>query len=301
MRIGFIGAGKVATAFGHYLYNCGLTVSGYHDLHGEKVDHACRQTHSRAFRSAAEVATASDIVLITTRDDQIAGVCDSLCRQQVIDAHHLVGHMSGAHASLILAQAADRGAAIFSLHPLQAFADENKALAALPNTYFSLEGTDDRLNSLQPLLEKAAIRFFRIAPQHKSLYHMAACILSNYLVTLMDFGLQTLEQSGIPPQEGFQAMLPLIQGTIANIGQMGPDRALTGPIARGDAGTIRQHLQALDVQGLQELKETYLYWGLKTLALARRVILKEPEKAAALQGLFEEETDSSTSPIPQTP
>jgi len=289
MRIGFIGAGKVATAFGRYLYNCGLTISGYHDRHGEKMDHACGQTRSRACQSAEELAAKSDIILITTRDDQIAGVCDALCRRQAVEARHLVGHMSGAHASVILAQAAERGAAIFSLHPLQAFADEEKALAALPTTYFSLEGTDERLGTLHPLLEKAAIRYFKIAPQHKSLYHMAACIFSNYLVTLMDFGLKTLEQSGIQPQEGFRAMLPLIQGTIDNIGQMGPDRALTGPIARGDAGTIGQHLQALDSQGLTELKEAYLYWGLKTLDLAKRALLKEPEKATALQRLFEEQ------------
>lgn len=291
MRIGFIGAGKVATAFGQYLHNCGLTISGYHDRHAEKTDRACRNTRSRAYTSAGEVAAQSDILLITTRDDQIAGVCNALCRQQDIEARHLVGHMSGAHASLILAQAAEQGAAIFSLHPLQAFADEKKALAALPNTYFSLEGTDERLSAIQTLLGKAAIRFFHIAPQHKSLYHMAACILSNYLVTLMDFGLETLAQSGIQPQEGFQAMLPLIQGTIDNIGQMGPDRALTGPIARGDAGTIRQHLQTLDSQGLTDLKEAYLYWGLRTLDLAKRVILKEPEKATALQRLFEGQTD----------
>jgi predicted short-subunit dehydrogenase-like oxidoreductase (DUF2520 family) len=286
MRIGFIGAGKVATAFGRYLHAKGLSISGYHDRHPEKVNHAAEQTQSLACRDAAQLVSISDIVLITTRDDQIKKACENLCRQSTLGPKHLVGHMSGAHASLILSDATRHGAAIFSLHPLQAFAHEDKAVADLKTTYFSLEGSDERLGPIEGLLEKTGNRFFRIAPQHKPIYHLAACVLSNYLVTLMDFGISALKESGIDPAEGFAAMRPLIEGTLANIARIGPAEALTGPIARGDAMTISQHLDALDAQGLAPLKQAYLFLGQKTLELATQAMLKEPEKASAIAKLL---------------
>ena len=288
MQIGFIGAGKVATSFGRYLHANGLSISGYFDRHAEKVVHASKHTNSQACQSAAQVAQISDIILITTRDDQITGACRTLCRQAAIGPNHLVGHMSGAHASLILSDAAEQGAAIFSLHPLQAFAQEDKAIADLEATYFSIEGKDERLAAIEDIVNKTGNRFFRIAPQNKQLYHLAACVLSNYLVTLMDIGIKALENSGINPQEGFSAMRPLIDGTLANIAQIGPAKALTGPIARGDATTISQHLDALDAQSLDDLKRSYLFWGQKTLELATQAVLKEPDKVVALRRLLEQ-------------
>jgi predicted short-subunit dehydrogenase-like oxidoreductase (DUF2520 family) len=288
MRIGFIGAGKVATAFGRFLHLKGLSIGGYYDRHPEKVNHAAQQTRSRACRDAAQVASASEIVLITTRDDQIEQACRELCRQRAFGPNHLVGHMSGAHASLILADAARHDAAIFSLHPLQAFAHEEKAVADLDATYFSLEGSDKRLGAIEELLQKTGNHFFRISPQHKQIYHLAACVLSNYLVTLMDQGMAALKKSGIDPTEGFAAMRPLIEGTLANIARIGPAKALTGPIARGDATTISRHLEALDAQGLDELKQVYRFMGQKTLELATQAVLKEPDKASAIATLLKD-------------
>jgi predicted short-subunit dehydrogenase-like oxidoreductase (DUF2520 family) len=282
MHIGFIGAGKVATAFGRYLRTCGVAISGYFDHHADKAAHACRGTHSRICRDAAEVAAISDIVLITTRDDQIQGVCEALCQDAAVGPQHLVGHMSGAHASSILVDAERLGAAVFSLHPLQAFAQEDKALADLPHTYFSIEGNDARLKAVEKILEKTGNRHFRIRPEDKKCYHLAACVVSNYLVTLMAYGMAALEQSGIRPKEGFQAMMPLIQGTLANIAEVGPAKALTGPIARGDVSTVRHHLEALSRPELSELKAFYAYLGEKTLDLARQDVLKDLSKADAV-------------------
>lgn len=286
MNIGFIGAGKVATAFGRHLKTHGVAISGYFDRHSEKVAHACRGTHSRPFRSAAETAAASEILLITTRDDQIAEACRGICEQQAVGPRHLVGHMSGAHASVILEPAARLGAAVFSLHPLQAFAQEDKALADLPHTYFSLEGSDPRLKAVEKILKKAGNHFFRLKPESKRLYHLSACIFSNYLVTLMAAGLDALALSGIQSREGFQAMLPLIQGTIANIAQLGPAKALTGPIARGDRSTVQHHLEALTEQNAQLLQSFYSYMGLKTLDLAVQDVLDDKEKAEALRNFL---------------
>jgi len=287
MRIGFVGGGKVATAFGRYLHAHGLAVAGYYDRHEDKLLHACRMTGAHACQSAAEVAQMSDMVLITTRDDQIEGVCRELADHGVIRKDHLVGHMSGAHASLILHDAARQGAAIFSLHPLQAFAQEEKALADLPGTYFSIEGTDPRLASVEEIMATTGNRFFRLLPEHKRLYHLSACIFSNYLVTLMACGLEALSHSGIRPEDGFAAMMPLIQGTMDNISRLGPAKSLTGPIARGDVTTIEAHLNAMADPSLASLRRFYAFMGLKTLDLAIEDVLQDPLKAKALKKVLE--------------
>ncbi len=287
MPIGFIGAGKVATAFGRYLYAGGIAISGYFDRHSEKAGHAARVTGSAACKNASEVASRSDIILLTTRDDQIAGACEALCRNGDIDARHCVGHMSGAHASDILAMAQRYGATVFSLHPLQAFADEEKALKELAHTFFSLEGNREQLAPVEQILVSMGNPYFTITAENKCLYHLSACILSNYLVTLMDCGLAALEQSGIDPGRGYRAMRPLIEGTLANIDKVGTAAALTGPIARGDSGTIAQHLQALDRHGLSEIKSLYTFMGRKTLDLATRKILQSDEKTDAVRALLD--------------
>ncbi|MEJ2155096.1 MAG: DUF2520 domain-containing protein [Desulfobacteraceae bacterium] len=287
MRIGFIGTGKVATAFGRYLHYKGAAVSGFFDRHPEKTAHASAQTQSTAFESSADAASHSDMLLITTRDDQIESTCRQLCRENSIQPRHLVGHMSGAHSSRLLHNARNVGATVFSLHPLQAFADEKESVEALPRTYFSLEGDAAGLDPVMDLLAQMGNRYFTLSPEHKSLYHLSACIFSNYLVTLAASGMAALEAAAIDPQEGFQAMQPLINGTLANIAQLGPGRALTGPIARGDAGTISQHLDALQAQGLDHIKSVYAFMGLKTLDLAGKEQTTPSDKMAAVKRLLE--------------
>ncbi len=287
MRIGFIGAGKVATAFGRYLHLKGATISGYFDRHPEKSAHASRQTRATAFQDSAGLTDRSDMVLLTTRDDQIEETCRQLCRDKTILPRHFVGHMSGAHSSRLLADALDAGATVFSLHPLQAFADEAESLASLPNTYFSLEGDTAELGPVIDLLAQMGNPYFTLSAEHKSLYHLSACILSNYLVTLAASGIAALEQAGIDPHEGFRAMRPLMDGTLANITRLGPARALTGPIARGDAGTIRQHMEALTAAGLDHIKSVYAFMGLQTLQLAEDEASAPPDNSTSVKRLLE--------------
>jgi predicted short-subunit dehydrogenase-like oxidoreductase (DUF2520 family) len=288
MRIGFIGAGKVATAFGRYLHTKGVPISGYFDHHPEKTAHAGRQTRSVAFQSSADLSLHSDIVFIATRDDQIEGTCRQLCRENSITSRHLVGHMSGAHSSRLLSDARNLGATVFSLHPLQAFADEAGSLAALPETWFSLEGDTEDLDPVIDLLVRMGNPYLTLKPEHKSLYHISACMLSNYLVTLADAAMAALEQAGIDPREGFRAMRPLMDGTLSNIAQLGPARALTGPIARGDAGTIARHMAALGARGLEDIQSLYVQMGLKTLELACKETATPPEGSAEVRRLLKE-------------
>ncbi len=269
MRVGFIGAGHVGSAFGRYLHLKGITVSGFYDRHRSKTRLAAEASGAEAFENAARVAAASDMILITTRDDQIEEACLGLARSRGIEKRHLVGHMSGAGSSTILQAAKDAGAAVFSLHPLQAFADPDKAVEQLPETFFSLEGDDPRLEEVKKLMARLGNPLFLITAEQKPLYHLAACIMSNYLVTLMDLGLEALGLVGIGADSGFKAMYPLIAGTLENIRSQGTASALTGPLARADISTIATHLSALEkAAGGGSLETLYRILGRRTLRLA---------------------------------
>ena len=109
----------------------------------------------------------------------------------------------------------------------------------------------------------------------------------------MEAGLAALEKSGINPDDGFQAMLPLIEGTLSNILRMGTAKALTGPIIRGDSGTIRRHLQALKKPELKDIESLYRQMGLHTLKLACRAVLSSVS-AAEVRQLLESEQPPNT-------
>jgi predicted short-subunit dehydrogenase-like oxidoreductase (DUF2520 family) len=286
LQFGFIGAGKVGTAFGRYLHLRKVAVGSYLDHTFEKARAAARAAGAIPCDDLSQVAARCDLILITTQDDRIAPACEDLCRQAAISHRHCVGHMSGAHPSDLLSAARERGATTFSLHPLQAFADPQKAFEALPSTYFALEGQGEGLARVVAMMNDLGNPFFRITPENKRLYHISACVMSNFLVTLMDVGMAALEDSGVDPRQGFRAMRPLIEGTLSNIDSLGSAKALTGPIARGDSGTITDHLAALDAASLTELKAFYTFMGRQTLALAAGHTLTSEKQVAAIRRLL---------------
>jgi hypothetical protein len=85
-----------------------------------------------------------------------------------------------------------------------------------------------------------------IEDENKALYHAAACVASNYLVTLIDFAQYLYEKAGVPDSLAVKVMMPLIEGTLSNIKELGTEQALTGPIVRGDVSTIAHHIEQLE-------------------------------------------------------
>jgi predicted short-subunit dehydrogenase-like oxidoreductase (DUF2520 family) len=127
-------------------------------------------------------------------------------------------------------------------------------------------------------------RWIEIKAGDKVVYHAAAVFACNYLVTLVKIATDLWQSFGIPPEQATQALLPLLRGTINNIDAIGIPRCLTGPIARGDCGTIKKHLIAMQ-KVAPELVATYQELGFKTIpiALAKgRIDQKQAEELKAL-------------------
>lgn len=262
-RIGIIGAGVVGTAVGVVLWEKGYEITGVVDQKSESTKELVDRIGCTSYPSPQEVSRSADILFITTSDTAIQGVVDTLADRRAFCAGQIVIHMSGAQSSEILDRAKEFDARVLSVHPLQSFAGLDRAIENLPGSVFSIEGDEAAYDSAVQIVEALEGEYFFIDRKAKPLYHAGACVVSNYLVTVVDLGIKLLEAAGIPGNMAAQALLPLIKGTVKNIENVGIPQALTGPIARGDLGTVKQHLDSLE-EIAPELINLYSYLGFHT-------------------------------------
>jgi predicted short-subunit dehydrogenase-like oxidoreductase (DUF2520 family) len=223
------------------------------------------------------------LVLIATPDDAIGAVATELARQGAVHGAQVVLHLSGLLDRLALHALAATGAALGSFHPLQAIAEPKAAPERLRGSFAGLEGDPRALEAGERLATALGMRAVRLAPGSKPAYHAAAVIASNYTVALLDVAQRVARHAGVPAHEAAQLYLPLVRGTVANLAG-GPVAALTGPVRRGDAATVRTHLAVLD----PEDRAIYRALGLVALRIAREAGLAEGPAAAVERALRED-------------
>ena len=282
VKTGFIGAGTTGTALAIRLSQKGCpvvavssrTLSSAQKLAG--LVPSCQVCHA-----AQEVADAAELVFITTPDDVVAQVCGEVQWR----AGQSVVHCSGAHSLDILESARKLGAAVGSFHPLQTFADIDQAIENLSGSTFALEAEEPLLSTLKELTLLLNGNWVELKPGDKVLYHAAAVFACNYLVTLFKLALDLWLDFGISAREATKALLPLLQGTINNIDNIGLPDCLTGPVARGDSGTIERHLIALETRS-PSLLTTYKELGLQTIPIALAKGKVNERKAEEMKGLL---------------
>jgi len=287
-ELSIIGPGKVGTALGVLCARAGWKVTAVGGGGRNAAQAAARAIgNSTRVCSAAEAAGAADVVLITVPDDMIAAVCHELAAARAFRDGAVVAHCCGAMGSDVLVEARACGADVGSIHPLQTFPTVEAALANLPASYCFIEGSDRVCVVLEALAAAIGATAMRIRPDAKALYHAAAATACNYLVTLLDSAATMLAQSlrygaKTNREEALAALGPLVQATLSNVLQLGPERALTGPIARGDIETVRRHLAAIGGQDLP-LATMYRALGAMTVDLAVRKGSISPETAERLK------------------
>jgi len=286
LRIGFIGAGKTATALGIYLGSCGFEITGYSSKSAASAQKAALITGSKAC-DARQVAEGSDLIFVATPDGSIRSVCEQMAAAGLFTESHTVVHLSGALSSQELQSAREAGSTVASLHPLQSFADPQEAAEKLHRTVFTLEGEGEGLTLIEGLLESTGNSFFTISKDSKPLYHAAACFASNYAVSLFSCVLEIMEHIGIDKARAFEAIRPLTDGTLDNISLLGIEKSLTGPIARGDADTVRTHMAAFEESGLESMQRLYCELGLRAAQIAGKTI-QSPERLVEIEKILKE-------------
>lgn len=244
--ISIIGAGIVGTAIGEALESRGFKITAVSARSQSSLDQAGARLSARLTSDPADAARSGDIIFITTPDDSIRQVCEDIAANGGFDTSDTVFHMSGALGLDALGGAAHYGARVGSIHPMQTFSDIDTAVASLPGSVFGVTAEGETLSLAEEIVSVLGGEAFLIRDEDKPIYHAAACAISNYLVSLVNYGEALYSAIGIPKEMADKAFLPLIRSTITNIEKKGSAQSLTGPIARGDAETVRRHLLAME-------------------------------------------------------
>ena len=263
-----IGAGMVGTAIGYLLKKAGYEIVAIADKSAAALRRAQSYTGGKACRKPQEVLREADCILITTPDDIILSVCKDIARSPLIKDKYIF-HMSGAGGLDLLDPARKAGAAVASIHPLQSFSSIDNAIQNIPSSYFGITADAKAKTQAETIVLALGGKPIYISSQQKSLYHAAACVASNYLVSLLNVVESIYQSIGINENDAKKAYLPLIYGSLKNIELSGSVQALTGPIARGDSGTIQKHVDAINAN-LPQYASLYSSLGLVTVKLARK-------------------------------
>ncbi len=233
-----------------------------------------------------DASTSGVVHFIATTDDALAEIVKQIDEQGPSSFHgHYFFHTSGSIASSILEPLHMKGAEIASIHPLQVFANPDKALETLPGIYYAIEGTDRAMTWAIQLVDKLQGKLLLIPTGRKPLYHAASVFAANYLVVLVHLAMSIMEEIGESPEDSYQAFLPLMVSALQNIEEFGIAASLTGPISRGDEKTIQGHLKALD-ELTPGFLSCYKVLGQEAVELASRSGSLRDDKAKRLLELL---------------
>ena len=286
-KLGFIGAGTVGTALAIRLSERGypvVAVSSRSQASADKLAQAI--SGCSAVASGQAVADSAELVFITTPDDAISTVASTV----KWNPGQSVVHCSGADSVNSLEPAREQGATVGAIHPLQTFASVEQAISNISSSTFALEAQEPLLSTLKEIATTLDGTWIELKSDDKVLYHTAAVIACNYLVTLVKLATDLWQTFNVPPEQATNALLPLLRGTIANIERVGIPQCLTGPIARGDTGTITKHISAME-KAAPALLPTYLDLGRQTIPIALAKGRIDQKQAEELQKLLANTTE----------
>ena len=270
--IAIVGTGRVAQALGRLLRDLGAPVRAIAGRDPERARPATQFVGDVEAARIEDLPKLAQRIIIAVPDAVIARVAGQLAKAGMREG--IVLHTSGcagldALKPLTQTRAFDGGVSTGVLHPFQTIPTPEQGVRDLPGSYFGIGGDDRAVawaKEIAGLLKGTALS---IRPEHWAPYHAAAVMASNFQVTLADAALEALETAGVDPVDGLKALGPIMRAALENILQLGPQGALTGPVARGDAETVRANLSALKAAG-PATRELYRAAALRTLGIAHR-------------------------------
>ena len=241
-RIALIGAGRLATGLALAFSGTGLGVAAVASRSMDSAGRLAARIPDCVPLDTQSAVDAAELVFITTPDDAIAGVASGLRWR----AGQAVVHCSGVTEVGALAPAVAAGALTGGFHPMQAFTDPDAAVASLPGCTISIEAADAHLiATLEAIAARLGCRSIRLPPGCRPRYHASGGYASQFVNVLLREATDIWKTFGIAEEDAVRALLPLLKGTIASIENAGVSGGMPGPVSRGDAGTIRRHVEDL--------------------------------------------------------
>ncbi|NMM61675.1 DUF2520 domain-containing protein [Clostridium sp. P21] len=269
MKIGFIGAGKVGFSLGKYFSINNITLTGYYSKSSSSSKEAAEFTGSKFYESINELIDDSDIVFITTPDDIVFKIWQTIKHSDI--RNKIICHTSGSLSSKIFSDINNLGAFAYSIHPMFAFSSKFTTYKHLKDCYFSIEGDAKYLCKMKAFIASLGNSILSIDKDKKDLYHLANVTVSNLVLSLLNKGCSYLISCGVNEKIALNSLMPLIENSLLNLKEKGFTAALTGPIERNDLGTIKKHINAVPIED----KEIYKNLSLNLLNLSKQ---KHPER-----------------------
>ena len=280
--LGVIGAGRVGNALARLLAAQGWPITAVYSRTPEHARALAGVVGAETVPDAAAVLGRAELTLLTVPDDAIGPLVPELAASAV--PGRAAVHSSGALGVEVLTPLAGRGMRVGSLHPAFPFAGGETP--GLTGVFFAVEAADPELrHTLLDMVAALGGQPLLIPAGGKAQYHAALALASNYAVTLFAEAERLLAGLGIIRETADGVLNGLLAGVTANLREQGVPAALTGPLSRADAGTVRLHLRALTAAD-PELAALYRQLAWRTLPLVRARGLD----TGRLEQLLEEES-----------
>jgi predicted short-subunit dehydrogenase-like oxidoreductase (DUF2520 family) len=242
LAVGVVGAGRVGAVLAAALVRAGHRVVAVAAVSAPSLERAERLVPEALVLPVDEVAASAELLLLAVPDDALAGLVLGLASTGAVRRGTLVAHTSGAHGIDVLRPLTDGGALPIALHPVMTFTGTEVDLQRLDGACFGVTTTEVLRPAAEALVIEMGSEPVWIAEDLRATYHAGLAFGANNLVTLVTEAADLLTRAGV---ENPQRMLgPLLGAALDNSLRHG-DRALTGPVARGDAGTVATHLRAI--------------------------------------------------------
>ncbi|WSK21191.1 DUF2520 domain-containing protein [Streptomyces sp. NBC_01298] len=242
LAVGVVGAGRVGPALARALQQTGhrpVAVSGVSDASRRRAE---RMLPGVPVVSPAQVMQVSDLVLLTVPDDALPSLVEGLAETGAVRPGQLLVHTSGRYGVSVLDPARRAGALPLALHPAMTFTGTEVDVQRLAGCSFGVTAPDELRLAAEALVIEMGGEAEWIAEVNRPLYHAALALGANHLVTLVAQSMELLGKAGV--EHPARMLGPLLGAALDNALRSG-DAALTGPVARGDAGTVAAHVSEL--------------------------------------------------------
>ncbi|MGY1812952.1 Rossmann-like and DUF2520 domain-containing protein [Blastococcus sp. SYSU D00820] len=250
LRVGVVGAGRVGAVLGAALAAAGHDVVAAAGLSAASAERAARLLPGVPLLPTDEVVAAADLVVLAVPDDTLPGLVAGLAETGVWRAGQLTFHTSGAHGLAVLEPAERAGVLALALHPAMTFTGAPEDADRLVGAPFGVTSRPEHRPVAEMLVLEMGGEPFFVAEADRRLYHAALVTGANHLVTLVAEAADLLRAAGVG--EPGRVLAPLLTAALDN-GLRRGDRGLTGPVSRGDVGTVRDHLTTLSERAPQSV------------------------------------------------
>lgn len=267
MKINIIGAGAVGQTFGHLFVKYRLaTIQGVVNQTEQSAQRAIQFIGQGQCYAAIRDLPHADLTLLTVADQQIAALASILATNPNLQPGAVVMHCSGTLTSACLASLQDKQCAVASLHPAMSLKNPKWSVQQFMQIPCAVEGDPEAVTLITKVFTSIGAVVYPIMPEKKPLYHAAAVFSTNYPVTIFQQAYACFAEAGLSKEQAKAVLDRFLQTVINNVQQVSePKLALTGPIQRGDATVVQQHLEALTDPKLHDL---YLRLAKETLDVA---------------------------------